>query len=315
MKPMLATDADLDKLPSTPYIIQPKIDGVRGLNMYGELTGRSLKKHRNKYTTSFYSHSSLIGLDGELAAERETHPDLCRITSSALSTITGEPYTLWWLFDYVVNETRFERYDVRYNLLQKRVAQLYNECPVIWHHLRVVPMVICETSEQLFAQENQWLEEGYEGVIIRGIDKPHKAGRSTVREGGLLRIKRFIESEALITKIVEGEENTNVAQVNELGRQFRSSHKDGKIPNGLVGSFEGIACETVIDQFTKKVVIENGQTITISPGNMSHADRKRIFENQGLALGKVCKYKFFPKGIKDKPRFPTFMSFKMESDI
>ena len=84
MKPMLATDADLDKLPSAPYIIQPKIDGVRGLNMYGELTGRSLKKHRNKYTTSFYSHSSLIGLDGELAAERETHPDLCRITSSPL---------------------------------------------------------------------------------------------------------------------------------------------------------------------------------------------------------------------------------------
>ena len=33
MKPMLATDADLDKLPSTPYIIQPKIDRVARRHM------------------------------------------------------------------------------------------------------------------------------------------------------------------------------------------------------------------------------------------------------------------------------------------
>ena len=96
---MLAEDFDESKL-IFPLIAQPKIDGVRGLNMLGTLTGRSLKTHKNVYTTKFYSQSCLIGFDGELAANSETHPDLCRITSSALSTIAGEPFTLWWLFDY-----------------------------------------------------------------------------------------------------------------------------------------------------------------------------------------------------------------------
>ena len=54
MKPLLAVNYDESKL-VFPLGVQPKIDGVRGLTTEGHLTGRSLKKHKNKYTTAFYS--------------------------------------------------------------------------------------------------------------------------------------------------------------------------------------------------------------------------------------------------------------------
>lgn len=314
MKPMLAEDFVEEKL-SFPLGAQPKIDGVRGLNMLGRLTGRSLKAHKNKYTTAFYSKSCLMGMDGELAANHECHPDLCRITSSAVGTIAGEPYTLWWLFDYVTVETRKLPYKDRYAALIERVRELYHIDNTVWQHLRVVPMRICNNLEELLACEEEWLQMGYEGVCIRDLDGMHKEGRSTVREGGLLRIKRFIEEEALVTQVLEGEENCNDPQINELGRQFRSSHKSNMVPNGQVGSLRATLLKDILDPVTKVKLLDKGQEITISPGNMPHDKRKHYFENQSELLNHVVKFKFFPKGLKDKPRFPTFITIRSTEDM
>lgn len=314
MRPMLAEDYVEEKL-VFPLGAQPKIDGVRGLNMLGKLTGRSLKAHKNRYTTAFYSHSSLIGLDGELAANSEIHPDLCRLTSSALGTIEGQPYTLWWLFDYITPQTILLGYQERYNLLVEKVRELYHTNNLAWQHLRIVPMVICNSLEELLEQDDKWLEMGYEGTCIRKLDGLHKQGRSTVREMGLLRIKRFIESEALVMSIEEGETNNNEAQINELGKTFRSSHKENKVPDGMIGALICKALQDVKDAHSGRLLIEEGQEIKVSPGNMTHDFRTHYFKNQGQIIGKVIKYKFFPKGIKDKPRFPTFQTFRIESDL
>ena len=315
MKPMLATDYEEQKL-RFPLIAQPKIDGVRGVNFFGSLTGRSLKAHKNKYTTKFYSHSCLVGLDGELAANHECHPDLCRITSSALSTIEGEPFTLWWLFDYITPQTILLPYKDRYDALVNRVREMYSINNEVWQHLRVVPSIVCNSLEELLEWDTKWLEEGYEGTIIRDMNGKYKQGRSTVREMGLLRIKRFIESEALIMGIVEGETNINEAQINELGKTFRTSHKDGKIPNGLIGSLTCKQLGDVFDPTNPDIkLLEDGQEITVSPGTLTEDEKRMYFQNQGLIIGRITKYKFFPKGMKDKPRFPNHQSFRMESDL
>ena len=314
MKPMLAHDYEESKL-RFPLYAQPKIDGVRGLNMLGSLTGRSLKTHKNKYTTKFYSKSSLVGFDGELAAAHECDPDLCRKTSSALSTIEGEPYTLWWLFDYITPQTIRLPYKDRLEALVNRVRELYTLDNQIWQHLRVVPTVLCNNLEELLTWDAKWLAEGYEGTIIRDIDGLHKQGRSTIREMGLLRIKRFIESEALIMSFTEGDTNMNEAQINELGKTFRTSHKDGKVPNGMIGSLLCKQLEDVFDPNNPDLrILEEGQEITVSTGTLTEAECKFYFENPGQLLGRVTKYKFFPKGIKDKPRFPNHQSFRIESD-
>lgn len=314
MKPMLAEDFEESKL-KFPLGAQPKIDGVRGLNMLGRLTGRSLKAHKNKHTTSFYSRSCLMGLDGELAANHECHADLCRLTSSAVGTIAGEPYTLWWLFDYVTVETKKLKYKDRYEALVERIRSLYSIDNEVWQHLRLVPMQVCNNLQELLDCEEKWLQMGYEGVIIRDLDGMHKEGRSTVREGGLLRIKRFIEAEALITQVLEGEENCNEAQTNELGKTFRSSHKSNMLPNGQVGSLRGTLLDDIYDPITKVKLLEKGQEITISPGNMSHDMRKHYWLHPEELLQHVVKFKFFPKGLKDKPRFPTFVCIRSKEDM
>ena len=314
MKPMLACDWDENRI-SFPAMAQPKIDGVRALNMHGGLTGRSLKLFKNRYTTDFYSQEFFKGFDGELTAAEETHPDLCRLTTSAVGTIAGQPFTLWWLFDYVTPENEGMSYLERYNHLRQRIEYLQADPSAQpWAgHLRVVPMRMVHTLEELIAFDEENLTAGFEGTIIRDPHGKHKQGRSTVREGGLLRIKRFVESEAIVKAIVEGESNQNEAQTNELGLQFRSSHQENMVPNGLVGSLTCRALSTVKDG--ARVVIQEGQEITVSPGNMPHDQRKFYFENQTELVGKTIKFKFFPKGIKDKPRFPTFVTIRQPEDM
>lgn len=303
MKPMLATDWDEKKL-KFPLIAQPKIDGVRGLNLFGRMTGRSLKPFANKYTTLFYSNSIFLGLDGEIAAESETHPDLCRLTTSATSTIDGEPYTLWHVFDYCTPETVLLPYMKRYMLLQERVAELqaHGKTKFIADRLRVVPSKLCNSLDDLLHWDNVWLDMGYEGTIIRDPNSPYKYGRSTVNEGYLLRIKRFVDAEARVVYVEEGMQNLNDAEQNELGLQFRSSHKENLIPNGQVG------CLICID-------LKTGDEIRVSPGKMPHNERILFWQKPELILEKVIKYKHFPKGVKDKPRFATYQSFRDPVDM
>lgn len=310
MKPLLATNYDEKKL-VFPLGAQPKIDGVRGLTTEGHLTGRSLKKHKNKYTTAFYSTPEYAHFDGELAAQEETHPDLCRITSSALSTIKGEPFTYWHIFDCLRKEILAAPYIERHKYMSQLIT--YEQSKGRCENARVVPMAICENLKELLALDEQWLEMGYEGTIIRRLDAPHKEGRATVIQGQLLRIKRFIEAEALVVAIEEGNANENVAQTNELGRTFRTSHQENKVPNGHVGNMQ---CRVLVDvEWEGVVVLKADQVITVSPGNMDHGMRKHYFDNPSELVGHVIKFKFFPKGIKDKPRFPTYVCHRSAEDM
>lgn len=300
-KPMLASDFLESKL-RFPLGAQPKIDGVRGWAPAGQLMGRSLKKFGNQYISRVYNHEFFVGFDGELAAAHELDPALCRKTTSATSTITGEPFLLWWLFDYVTESTIALPYRVRYATLQARYAEITRASQFCADHLRVVPMLIVRSLDELNDVDAKNLELGYEGTCIRDLDGLHKQGRSTAREGGLLRIKRFVEEDAIVIEIREGEMNTNEATTNELGYIERSSHMAGMVPNGLVGS---LICRDV----------KTGKVITVSAGSMPHDLRAHYFTNQKELLLKTIKYKHFPKGVKDKPRFPTFQSLRSEADM
>lgn len=315
IKPMLASDADESKI-KFPCIIQPKIDGVRGLNMEGTLTGRSLKQHRNRHTTKFFSHRLLQGFDGELTiGENPVAEDLCRKTSSALGTIEGNPCLKWWLFDYITDYSKILPYKVRYELLKEKVELLKTQYPLLSPHIELIPSCECVSLNDLLTFEEDFLELGYEGVIIRDPNGKHKQGRSTIREGGLLRIKRFIEEEAIVVGLVEGDTNNNEAQTNELGQTFRTSHAENKVPNGMIGSLTCKVIKDVFDAQTKKLLFKKDDLITVSPGKMTHAERIYYFNNQHVLLGEVIKYKFFPKGIKDKPRFPNFQSIRNKEDV
>ncbi len=310
-KVMLASDWDASKL-SYPVWVMPKIDGVRGVNFDGTLRGRSLKKFANLHTSEKFSKPQFQGLDCELVAAGLTDSDLCRKTTSALTTIQGEPSIGLCVFDLVTPATERLPYKDRYLLLQQFLTHM-SQSDRMWCYL--VPYFVANNLEDVLRFEEQFLELGYEGIIIRDPNKPYKRGRSTAKECGLLRGKRFIDSEMLVRGLVEGETNLNEAQVNENGLQFRSSHQENKVLNGTVGNLQGELLEDVFDGVNPEPILKQGATITVSPGNMTAEQRKYYWENPSAIVDKVIKFKFFPKGIKDKPRFPTYVCHRDPVDM
>lgn len=312
MKTMQPSDWDESKV-RFPCILQPKIDGVRAHTPEGVLLGRSNKPIRNVYTRELYSKPEYAFLDGELAAAHECDPELCRLTTSATSTIEGEPFTLWWVFDYLAESVLHQEYEWRLRALTDHVRAMQAQG---WAgHLRVIPWVVVYNMDELNHYRNLWLEMGYEGSIIRDPYGKHKQGRSTVKEMGVLRIKDFIDFEFRIDKIVEGQKNLNEATINERGYTERSTHQENMVPNGMVGALEGPALADVFDPQTGEVLVAKGQWVTVAAGRMKHDMRKHYFENPHELLRQIAKAKMFPKGIKDKPRFPTFQCLRDPDDM
>lgn len=301
IKPMLACDWDESKV-KFPVLMQPKIDGVRAMNFEGTLTGRSGKTHKNIATTNFFSQGAFKGLDGEMAAEEECHHALCRLTTSALNTIEGSPWLLWHVFDYITPETINQTYEWRHAALVKHVGEVNERVPDLGRHLKIVWHDRLHRLEDVNDMDSYHLDKGYEGSILRAPTGFYKQGRCTVREGGLLRIKRFVEEEFIILGIEEGQTNLNEAKLDLHGFTERSTHMANMVPNGMVGAFLGTDIKTK-------------NPIKVAAGKLPHDLRKLWFEQQHLVLNQIGKYKTFPKGVKDKPRFPTFQSLKMESDI
>jgi len=293
LKPMLACDAVESRI-QFPVIVQPKIDGVRMPRLLPYTTGRSLKPFGNKFTNERYSSPELLGLDGELVYGNVTDSDLCRKTSSATSSHNGSPETMWYVFDSVQDgEYDCRLYNQRQHAAIHRIYALHDKG---YTYIKYVEHVLCASMEDLLYIESKFLEQGYEGVILRDPNGKYKSGRSTVREGGLLRIKRFVEDTATVVQLLEGETNNNEALTNELGQTYRTSHQENKVANGLLGS---LLCET-----------KDGKMITVSAGSMTHEERKYYLENPTVMTGSIVVYKHFPIGVKNKPRFPTFVSIK-----
>lgn len=303
MKPMLARDWIESKV-KFPCIIQPKIDGVRALCIDGKLVGRSLKPFANKYVTHLLSRPEFSGFDGEITVgipEDRTSETLCRDTTSAMNRIEGEPVVTWTIFDVVSNKKYSDRIKDAFAV----DGSVY---------IRVIGGSYIRNMQELLSYESQCLDMGYEGVILRDPVGLYKEGRSDSKMQ-CWRIKRFIEEEVLVTKILEGSKNNNEKKVNELGRTERSSHQENMQPNGEVGTIIGTLLKDIFHPVTGNVLFKEGLEVQVSPGEMTQEECKFYWSNQEQIVGKVIKFKTFPQGVKDKPRFPTFVCFRDKSEI
>lgn len=311
-KPMLADDWREGKV-KFPCLIQPKIDGVRALNRNGKLLARSLKPHENKHVTAMFSKPEYHGFDGEMILGTDpTAPDLCRLTSGAMRRHDSVDNFTWYVFDYVTEETEHLPYVERMQALDK---YLYDTLPAnLAANIALMPAQKVYSQDFLDELDSEYLDLGYEGSIIRDPNGLYKHGRSDGKMQ-VWRIKRFIDAEFKIEKIIEGQQNNNEAKTNELGRTERSTLQENMQPNGLVGSLEGTLLADVLDPQTRAIIIPKGTWITVSAGSMDHKMRKHYFENQHEILQQIGKFKLFPKGTKEKPRFPTFDSIRSPEDM
>lgn len=290
-RPLLAaktTDEDLKSL-RWPMLLSPKIDGIRALVVGGKLVSRTMKPIRNIYTQELFGRPELEGLDGELVVGEPWDKDLMQKTSSGVMSVQGKPDVRFFVFDKWNNLGGFEQ---RHELIDwfpgERVVKLAHQ------HVY--------SYENLLAHEEEFLRQGYEGVMLRDPNGRYKENRSTLREGILLKVKRFHDAEARIIGYDALTRNTNAATVDERGYTKRSHSNDGKVADDLLGNL------CVRD-------VTTGVSFSIGSG-FTEAQRYDLWENREHLLGKIVKYKCFNvTGVKDKPRFPIFLGFRDEEDM
>lgn len=287
-----ATCSDVSDI-KFPCILTPKLDGIRGTVQGGVVLSNSLKPIKSKLVQARFACDAFEGLDGELIYGDPTAPDVFSKTSSAVMSIE-------WPAHLDTEELRFHVFDrfgeAPYRI---RISRLVEFLKVAY----VVPLVAhtLHTRNQLIDYEHYHTTLGYEGVMGRDPNGLYKQGRSTMNEGGLWKLKRFEDAEAVIVGFEERQHNGNEAMVNELGNTARSSAKDGKVGMNTLGAL------IVRD-------IKTGVVFNVGTG-FSDDLRQRIWDSRAYWVQVVIIYKHFPVGAKDKPRHPVFKGFRDPDDM
>jgi len=290
MKPLLAaTIKNIDEL-KFPLLASAKLDGVRALIVDGVVMSRSLKPIPNKHVQKLFGHKKYNGLDGELIVGHSAAKDVYTKTTSGVMSIEGEPDVRLFVFD---------KYDEPGGFSDRASAAI--NIKMTTQSMEWVPHTTIPTQHALADYELTAITAGYEGVMLRHPDGLYKHGRSTLKEAILMKLKRFDDSEAWITGFTEEMQNTNEKKLNELGQQARSHKKAGMVGKGRLGNF------TVQD-------VKSGVEFEIGSG-FTQADREKFWATREDLIGEVIKYKFFPVGVKDKPRHPVYLGFRNKIDL
>lgn len=281
IKPLLATKADYDKI-KYPVLATPKLDGIRCIMINGVAMSRTMKPIPNQYVQE--QLKGLHGLDGELMLEG----DFSTVSSGIMSR-DGEPDFVFHVFD------KWDR-DYGYNL---RIESL--EWATDHPRVKLLIPIQINNEEGLETYLNKCVNEGYEGVMIRKPDGKYKHGRSTVKEGILLKVKRFFDDEATLVEIIEKMTNTNELKRDELGHAKRSSAKDGQVPADTAGS-----CIMNWNGVQFRVGFGPGFTDTI---------KKEIWVNRENLYGRLYKFSYQELSKDGIPRFGKLLGERHKDDL
>ncbi len=269
----------------------PKIDGNRIACHQKTTITRSFKVAPNLFLQKRYYNPIFQGLDGEITVGPANAPDVFLKTYATrrINDIPGDdPWTLH-VFD--IFDLPKLTFDQRYEVLQERFATIYRDI----EHLALVPQNLM-AADAWEAYEEEQLEFGFEGIMLRKPKTPYKEGRCTPKQGYILKVKRFEYDEAVIEGFEEEMKNTNEVFINENGYQRRSTHQAGMVPTDTLGS---LVCREVKQWLGKNWEFNIGS-------GLSKELKDEIWRNQEAWRGKAIRFKHFPKGRKDLPRFPVY---------
>ncbi len=280
---------------SYPRLVSPKIDGIRSGVRENALLTRSELDVPNLFTRGLFARRGLAGFDGELTVGPPFGDGVMGRTSSGVMAREGEPDVHYHVFD--LHDSREDKgFDDRFECLVDRVCALPKE---LRSRVHFVPHHVCQSADDVLELEKRWLEQGYEGAMVRdpnGLYVPWK--RTTIKQANVLKLKRFEDGEAIILGFEEEMENTN--EVGNRGR--RTSHKAGLIPKGRLGA---LVVRMVNGRFA-------GEEFSVGSGpGFANGERDRLWAERHHLKELLITVRYFPTGTKDKPRFPTFRGFRV----
>lgn len=279
---MLASPIELDNI-KYPVYCSPKYDGIRCVIREGIALSRKLKQIPNMYISEMLKKCP-NDIDGEIIIP---HANFNQIQSAVMSE-DGEPTNFeFHVFDVISSKPYLERMETL------KAMELPTFCKKVLPHK-------FDDEDDMLEYERECVDEWeFEGIMIRSPNGPYKFGRSTAKQGYLLKLKRFTDAEATIVGFEEMMHNENEKTKDELGHSKRSHKKAGMVPAGVLGSFV--------------VKMDDGKQFKVSTG-MTAEDRATYWQNRDTMLGKLVKYKFQEAGAKDLPRFPVFLGIRHPDD-
>ena len=296
--PMLAAAADLKKI-QYPVLGFPKIDGIRAVIHNRQALSRKLIALPNQFIQGFFSNEHYQGLDGELVVGSATDPLCIKHSTSGVMSRDGAPDFTFYVFDkWDETHADFGRRFAEADSVVNRIGGV---------RLRMLEYTTLWGESAVLDYEADQLEQGYEGIILRDPRGAYKHGRSTVREGGLLKLKRFSDSEAEVLEVIEEQFNGNEAQKDNLGRTKRSSAKAGKVGKGRAGALR-------VRDLTTGVEFEVGTGLTDADKAEWWAWWLKVNRAPGVCE-RVIRYKFFSVGMQERPRHPVFVSMRDARDL
>lgn len=294
MKPMLAVQAvDL----TFPLYASAKLDGVRAIIQHGLCLSRKMIQIPNEYIQSVLGADRLNGLDGELTVGPPNASDVMQRTMSAVMTRSGQPDFVYWVFDFWNSPDM--PFAERLQIMQRADRDnAFGGAP----YMQLLPQTLLHSAAELAAYERAVLEQGFEGVMVRKPRGLYKYGRSTAKESYLLKVKRFVDGEAVIIGFDEQMHNANAATVDNTGASKRSTHSENMVPMNTLGALR------VRDVVT-------GIEFGIGTG-FKEEERAYIWTHRETYLNKIAVYKHFAQaGVKDAPRFPVWKGIRDPRDI
>lgn len=294
-KPMLAYTIEDTSKETYPALLSIKLDGIRAIVENGVVYSRSMKPIRSKAVQELFGKQEYNGLDGELLYGDWNAPNVFNVTTSVvmatdLKLIYDKSKISFVTFDWVLSEAEY----VMRNVLAKHIVDRSGN-----PQLFSLENTTANCEQDLLDFEQWALDKDYEGIMKRNPKSKYKQGRSTFKEQGIGKLKRFSDDEAIVIGFEEKMTNGNAAYTNELGRTQRSQAQEGMVGAGTLGAF---ICEC------------KGIKFTCGSG-LDDATRKEIWDNQDKYVNKFIKFKHFEIGQKDSFRFPIWLGFRDEEDM
>lgn len=300
IKPLLASPYD-PKLATWPMYLSPKLDGIRVLVIDGQVFSRSLKLIPNAHVQKLFGRPEYNGLDGEIIVGSVTAPDVYLQTYSGVMSKDGEPNVRMWLFDdFTTPDAPFIS---RLEVLRHRHRALSEGIQLSDLKLVLTAQALVFGHDEAMEVYDEYLTMGYEGIMLRRSEGRYKFGRSTAKEGILLKHKPLADSEAEIITAFEQMQNNNEATRDELGHTKRSSHQENLVGKDTLGGFTARDVKTGIEF---NVGIFTGLT---------DADRKALWNERGSLPGLIFKYQYLAIGVKERPRHPRFIGWRSPIDM
>jgi len=279
-----------------PLLVTPKLDGIRCLKVAGRALSTKFLPIRNTHIRTWIEKNLPDGVDGELMIPGVTFSE----GGGLIAREHGQPKFVFNIFDYVKDDLR--------RAYQRRMSDLVAmKTPFsVSEHYQVTKILprLANSLEQFLLWEELFIVEGFEGIMARSLEGPYKCGRSTLREGWLIKYKRFVDGEAEIVGYEESTTNTNVAEENAFGHTKRSSAKAGIKTTGELGAL--LVRDLVTDvEFSIKFNVLKAPLMTT----------KAFWTKREKLTGRIIRYRYQPVGMLDAPRFPTFEGFREKWDL